>query len=209
MTRPTGSNEPHRECKITLGNHKLSHIPELKVDTKIFESRFAKGCATRTCDAACCRTGVWVDVEERNMILSKAEMVQRYMGPGQDKNPSRWFQKQEIVDKDFPSRRCVGTRVKNHRCVFLDGDGRCVLQKATIAEAAGKFDLKPFYCSAYPICIEDGTLTIDDEEVTARPQCCSPVSGGELNVFDVHAEELNYVLGTEGVQELRRLADGT
>lgn len=207
MAGPIGSNEPTRECKSVLRNHKLSYLPELKVDNNIFESRFANGCATCNCNAACCQTGVWVDVEERNMILSKAEIVQRYMGPRQDKNPKNWFEKREFVDKDYPSGRRVGTRVRNHHCVFLDGHGRCVLQKATNAEAEGKFDLKPFVCSAYPITIEDGTLMIDDEEVTGRPQCCSVVPGCELNVFDVCREELNYVLGTEGVQELRHLAD--
>ncbi len=207
MAGPIGSKEPASERNRVLRNHKLSHLPELKVDGNLFESRFARGCATFNCNASCCQTGVWVDVEERNLILSKSDIVQRHMGPGQDKNPSRWFEKREFVDKDFPSGRSVGTRVRNHHCVFLDSHGRCVLQKATIAEAEGKFDLKPFVCSAYPIAIEDGALTIDDEEVTARPQCCSVVPGGKLNVFDVCREELNYVLGAEGVQELRHLAD--
>lgn len=207
MPGPLGTHEPPKECKPVLRNHKLSHLLELKVDNDLFESRFAKGCATRNCNADCCRTGVWVDVEERNLILSKAEIVRRSMGPGQDKNPLRWFEKREFVDKDFPSGRRVGTRVRNHHCVFLDSHGRCVLQKTTIAEAEGKFDLKPFVCTAYPITIEDGTLTIDDEEVTARPQCCSVTPGGEFNVFDLCREELNYVLGAEGVQELRHLAN--
>jgi len=67
--------------------------------------------------------------------------------------------------------------------------------------------LKPFFCRAFPISLENGTLTYDNQFDT-ETQCCAPVAEGHLTVFDVCAEELEHVLGAEGAG-LRRLTRET
>jgi hypothetical protein len=140
---------------------------------------------------------------ERNRILAHAELIQRYMEPHQDKDPAGWFDDDEEVDTDFPEGRAVGTQVRTYGCVFLDSAGRCTLQKTAAAEGMGKFALKPFFCVAFPLTIEDGVLMVDNPDFTGRTQCCSTAEGGELSVFDVCEEELEFMLGEAGLNELK------
>ena len=156
------------------------------------------------CNAQCCRFGVLIDPTEQKRILDHVEIIQRQMEPHQDKNPASWFEDTEEQDLDFPSGRAVGTQVKPYGCNFLDSIGRCTLQKAAMAEGLPKFFLKPFYCVAYPLTIEDGILLMDDPDLAGRPECCSIVKDGEQTVFDVCLEELEFVLGKEGVEELKQ-----
>ena len=125
------------------------------------------------------------------------------MDPGQPRDTRRWFSRRTRTDPDFPSGRAVHTRVANGGCVFLDGDKRCVLQKAS---AAGGSRLKPFFCTAFPITIDQGLLTLDDREHRSRPECCASRRDGRLTVFDVCRLELRHTLGVAGLASLRRTA---
>ncbi len=189
-----------------LIRHKLSHLTELRVDPSIFEARFAAGCSMTQCNASCCRYGVMVDPMEKANVLAHAELIQNAMEEGMEKDPSKWFDEEEEIDLDFPSGRAVGTRTTEHGCVFLDRQGRCILQRAAVEVGMTKFALKPFFCFAFPITLDKGKLTVDDPEITGRKECCSVVPSGDLPVLEVCEEELIYVLGTEGFEELRALA---
>ena len=158
------------------------------------------------CRGNCCKYGVWVDIEESKNILAHVELIQRHMEPHQETNPQNWFEGHTVIDKDFPSGIAIGTQMRDTGCVFLDSKGRCVLQTAAVAEGLDRFALKPFFCVAYPISIENGVLLFDDEEYPDNQQCCSPVPNGSLNVFDICAEELEFTIGPEGLQELREAA---
>lgn len=186
----------------------LPHFAALAVSPRLLEGRFARGCRTDRCDATCCQSGVLVDVRERDRVLAHVALVQAVMDPDQERDPGRWFEAKERPDPDFPSGRAVGTRVADGHCVFLDRGRRCVLQRATLAAGRGDLDLKPFFCTAFPVTIVESTLTIDDADFTDRPSCCSTVPDGELTVFDVCGRELADVLGPDGVRALRALADG-
>ena len=155
------------------------------------------------CDAACCTYGVFADIRERDTILAHAAIVRKHMEPHQAKETDRWFEEREIDDRDFPSGRAIGTSAMDYGCVFLDSTGRCVLQKAAVAEGMHPYALKPFYCIAYPITVDHGELMIDKAEFADRPRCCRASAEGTLDVFDVCGEELQHVLGDEGVEELR------
>lgn len=157
------------------------------------------------CNATCCRQGVLLDVREKEKILQLADLVKKYMDPHQEQDTGRWFG-DEMEDVDFPSGRCVATEVKSYGCVFLDARGRCVLQKAALAEGMPKYSLKPFFCVTYPVTIQDGEIIIDDPDFTYRTECCSTVENGELSVFDVCREEIGFMLGEQGLKELQELA---
>jgi len=188
---------------FVLRRHHLTHIPELGVEKGFLDKNFARGCSMYHCNSQCCRHGVMIDPDEKQNILNHAEMIQRYMEPHQDKDPSSWFDDTDEVDADFPSGRALGTQMKSYGCIFLDTAGRCTLQKAAMGEGLPKFSLKPFYCVAYPLTIEDGVLVMDDPDFVGRSECCSIVPNGEQSVFDVCPEELEFVLGKEGMQELK------
>lgn len=189
-----------------LRKHKLSHIPELKIDPVLFDATFASGCSVYSCNAACCRQGVMVDITERDNIFSHAEIIQRRMETHQEKNAAAWFDSEVEHDPDFSSGLCVGTQTREYGCVFLKSGGRCVLQTLAEEEGMPEVALKPFFCFAFPVTIQSGVLTLEDPELANQPQCCSLVLGGELTVFDVCADELKFVLGSGGLQELYDLA---
>lgn len=191
--------------KNILWKHHLAHIPELKIYENIFNLRFTSGCDIKNCKGACCQWGVFADISEREKILAHTDLIRRYMEPHQEHNSQKWFENNEIADSDFPSGRAVGTQVFDYGCVFLDSAGLCTLQKACITEGINPLALKPFYCVAYPLTIENGVLMIDEVELENGLPCHIINADGILTVFEIGAAELDYVLGKEGVKELNNL----
>jgi len=189
-----------------LRKHAYSHHPELKVDDNVFSSRFAKGCSMSNCRGSCCGLGVDMDIAERERILKHVDLVQSHMDNGQERDPAKWFGEQ-TSDPDYPSGRAVATRVHNGGCVFLNKDKLCVLQIAEPHAPPGTGYLKPFFCRAFPLCIDHGALVVD--ECPDETQCCAPTDKGALTIFDICAFELEYVLGADGLNELRDLAGET
>jgi hypothetical protein len=181
---------------------RLPNLPALRVAPSLLEERFAAGCDTGRCVGRCCRSGVWLDPQDRDRVLAHADRVRQAMDPGQPRDARRWFSRRVAVDPDFPSGTAVHTRVREGRCVFLNGAGRCVLQKAS----SGHLQLKPFFCTAFPVTVVDGVLTLDDQDFRAGQPCCETTAGGPLTVFDTCGMELRHVLGAAGVSRLRLLA---
>jgi hypothetical protein len=190
------------EAKV-LRRHRLSHIPELKVNENVFRTRYKAGCSMTRCNGHCCRDGVVVELAERDRILEHVDLVQRLMDSDQVRDPQQWFD-EECEDRDAVAGRSTGTLVHNGKCVFLNKDSRCVLQMAAKEGVAG---LKPFYCFSYPICVTEGELVIDDVHCPNESACCGPAGAGELTILDLCAWELEYALGTEGLAELRAMFD--
>jgi hypothetical protein len=187
-----------------LRKHKLAHIGELTGSDEIVRARFASHCSMSKCQGTCCSDGVDLDPTERDKILHNADVLS-VMDEQQERDLAGWFT-EEFEDCDFPSGRAASTRAHNGACVFLNAQRRCVLQILEMHEPDGGL-LKPFYCTAYPICISSSLLTIDDEECAGQFHCCTATEGGNLTIFEICAFELEYVLGREGVDELRGLAD--
>ena len=189
-----------------IRNHRLSYRGPLKIDPVVFEAKFVNGCSMSNCNAACCQDGVMVDLKERDTILQHADLIKQHMEPNQERDVSKWFDPNDEEDEDFPSGRAIGTQSNERGCIFLMKDGRCVLQFVAAEEGISKHTLKPFYCFAFPVTIESGVLTIDDPDFTDRPECCSMIPGGSRSVLEVCAEEFEFVLGKEGMDELRDIA---
>jgi Fe-S-cluster containining protein len=188
-----------------LRHHRLTHVAELHVDSSLLGQRFAAGCRTSNCKAACCKGGVWVDIDERARILAHADRVQKMMDASQDHDPGHWFESTEITDPDFASRTAVGTQVVNDRCVFLDSAGRCTLHRADANESEDGPRLKPFFCRIFPITLENGVVMFDDLAAD-QTACCGVTPEGNSSIFDVCRDELQELLGPDGVEELRHLA---
>jgi Fe-S-cluster containining protein len=201
-TVDVGGFTSERDRRV-LTKHRLKYIPELRLSERLLNLRFCAGCSTSNCRAECCSGGASVDIAERDRILEQSELVRAHMDPSQEHATERWFEGWS-EDRDFPSGCATTTRTHSERCVFLNAAGRCVLQAAEGALGDGT-TLKPFYCRAFPICIDHGVLSYDDQHGLKSP-CCGPVLDGSLSIFDVCAFELEHVLGPEGATELRELA---
>jgi hypothetical protein len=184
-----------------LREHHLAHIAELHIGEEIFTSRFARSCSMASCTARCCREGVLVDVAHRDRVLSEAALIVQHMEPAQEHDPAHWFVDELDADPDFPSGVAVNTTVVNGGCVFLDSGRRCVLHLA----AASSPGLKPFYCSAFPIAVNLGRVTVETDWCPGETACCGSADDGVLTTLDVCEWELGYVLGEAGMRELRMM----
>jgi len=188
-----------------LRSNPLKQFAELKVGEDIFTTRYAKSCSMSNCRGRCCADGVELDIADRDRILEYAHLIQPHMDETQDRDPANWFQKTH-PDADFPSGECATTALKENGCNFLNKDGYCVVQVAESKAPAGFGYLKPFFCRAFPVCILGGTLCIDDEQCPDEHKCCGPVKNGPLSILDICAFELEYMVGADGLAELRQMA---
>ncbi|MHB1049649.1 MAG: DUF3109 family protein [Bacteroidota bacterium] len=186
-------------------------MPEIKIgkytiDPILFEKGFARGCGPYKCETTCCSSGVFVDPVERDVILQHKEEVKQQMDETQVKNESVWFEDRYEEDLDFPSGYSVGTEVHNDKCTFLRKDGRCSVQLVSAEKYNDPWKIKPFFCVAFPVCVEDGVLTFDDYQ-QGDATCCSVVGDTDTMLIDSCKPELEYVLGKDGYQELVRQRD--
>ena len=189
----------------TITRHKLAHLGPLRVGESMVDCRMAPGCDSNQCTSQCCGTGVYADRAERDRILAHAAEVIATMDPDQPKDPARWFDADELHDDDFPSKVAIGTQTFERGCIFLNQQGRCVLQKATLEGRVPV--LKPFYCTAFPITIDKGMLLFDVDNVEGTKSCCQPTVGASRSVLEVFPFEVDFTLGVEGVAELRAILD--
>ena len=167
-----------------LHNHLLTQFAELMVGDDVFNTRYEEGCSMYNCRGRCCADGVDLDIVERDRILEYAHLVQPHMDEIQDRNPQNWFEKKTRPDEDFPSGECTTTALLENGCVFLKKDGDCVLHIAELHVPKGTGNLKPFFCRAFPVCILDSTLCVDDGQCPDEHQCCGPRKNGPLAILD-------------------------
>ncbi len=170
-------------------------INGIKIDPIIFTFTFSCKCT-----GECCWYGVYTDIKEHNHILNVKEKIISIMDETQTKNISKWFEPPE-KDEDFESGIAVGTEIYHGKCVFLDQNGLCSLQKLAEVEGEYKWKYKPLYCILFPLTIFEGALTVDDEHID-RLKTCNMNPMASTTIFEACKEELKYFLGKEGFAEL-------
>ncbi len=175
-------------------------INGLLIDPAIFSQPFVKACDVCICAGECCYYGVYTDKSEYEMIISAKEKIIGYLDDSQTKDVNEWFEEPEH-DNDFPSGIAVGTEVYNGKCVFLDKQGFCTLQKMAMLEGEYKWKYKPLYCILFPLVISEGVLTFDDEHLD-RMHYCNKSENQVSTIFECTKNELRHLLGKEGFEEL-------
>jgi Fe-S-cluster containining protein len=179
--------------------------PVPSLDASVAGTRYAAGATTRNCDGHCCASGVSVDLTERDRILAHATLIEAAMDAAEGRDPARWFDAQIREDADFPSGHAVRTGLRKGACVFLDARKRCVLH--AFSDATGLV-LKPFFCRAFPMTIEQGIAVLDPDAALRPLACCGIAAGGPSNVLEVCPDEMRLVLGPDGVADLQRQLAG-
>ncbi|MDP4115627.1 MAG: DUF3109 family protein [Bacteroidota bacterium] len=179
-----------------MDNENVKVINGLKIDPKIFTFPF--NCM---CGGECCNYGVYTDLKENQYILTLKDEIIPLMDETQPKEIDKWFEQPE-EDEDFKSGIAVGTEVFNGKCVFLDCNGLCTLQKLANLKNEYKWKYKPMYCVLFPLTIYEGALTIDDDHINRLHICNKQENNFNRTIFEACHEELVYLLGIEGYQEL-------
>jgi hypothetical protein len=88
----------------------------------------------------------------------------------------------------------------------LDKNGLCTLQKLALKEGEFKWKYKPLYCILFPLTIYDGVLTIDTDHLERIPYC-NLDSNTKLTIYEACIEELKFILGSDGFNELVKYRD--
>ena len=120
-----------------------------------------KICELAECRATCCHDGVFLEPEEREVIAevveSHAERLAEYGW-----QPPEIFQRMEggrwksVTLPDESPGASFPAHFPKTRCVFLDTERRCVLQRLAIDEGHHPWFWKPVSCWMHPILLKPG-----------------------------------------------------
>lgn len=173
-------------------------INGIKIDPIIFKFKFTCFCV----GGECCNYGVYTDYKEFEKVISLKDEIIENMDESQSKNVEEWFEAPE-EDDDFESGVAVGTNIINDKCTFLDKHGLCTLQKLSLSKGLHKWAYKPIYCVLFPLVVYQGILTVDDEHID-RLTSCNRNPDSNNTIFDSCKEELQYLLGEVGFEQLEK-----
>ncbi|MBT8044160.1 MAG: DUF3109 family protein [Verrucomicrobiae bacterium] len=136
-------------------------LREALIDHESFDQK-VKACELERCRATCCHDGVYLSDEEaegvRAMVNEHAEQLAGYgltlpddpvvetRGGRSVKTATRNADQGELAD-DFPEH------FPKTRCVFLDREGRCGIQRLSVEQGRHQWFDKPLTCWIHPILI--------------------------------------------------------
>ena len=183
-----------------MGNKFEKKINGIYIDPLIFTHKFVKACDVCICSGECCYYGVYTDKKEFEKIMSIKERIIQSMDDSQTKDFQKWFEEPE-EDPDFESGVAVGTEVHNGKCAFLDKNGYCTLQRIAMENGEFKWKYKPLYCILFPLVIDEGVLTVDDDHLDRMHYCNKP-QNQVSTIFDCTKEELRFFFGEKFYEEL-------
>ncbi len=182
----------------------MNNINKFKIDEILFEKGFSKSCSPVNCETSCCKSGVYLDPTDKEKIMPYISEIKNYMDETQSKDENLWFDETKEVDSDFPSGYSISTRVINDKCALLRNDGKCSLQVFGKESGLGSWAIKPHFCIAFPITVENGILTFDDYR-QGETKCCSIINDKNESLVKSCNKELIFVLGEDGYKDLLQM----
>lgn len=134
------------------------------VDTDIFEMTYYMHCMDCTfCNDQCCEWGADIDMLNVNRILKHKHGLEEFTGIKADK----WFDDTvKKWDHEYPGNDYTRTAYEKEKgyCIFLDTKKRgCMLHSFALSNGMDFHELKPFFCSMFPVTYMEGVLLIPDE----------------------------------------------
>ena len=172
------------------------------IDPLLFTHKFVKSCDVCICSGECCYYGVYTDKLEYEKIIQMKDRIIQSMDDSQTKEVNKWFEPPE-EDEDFESGVAVGTELYNGKCVFLDKQGYCTLQKIAMEDGLDKWKYKPLYCILFPVVIYEGAITVDTDHL-GRMHYCNKEVNQTSTIYDTCKSELKFLLGDKGFKELEK-----
>jgi hypothetical protein len=176
----------------------------IRVKPEVLRKEAIRPCAGSNCKAACCSGGVWLKEGEDQRIMEWAATVKDCL-PADRHDDSKWFVTRDIEvgtttveDPERPGNSC---------CVFLRPDRRCSLHVVSREKNLGWPGIKPYYCTIYPLYIEDNVLMMDDN-TAFEPDCGSShkIASNALAMYEIYRDEALLILGEAGYRELQEKA---
>ncbi|MGC4016226.1 MAG: hypothetical protein QM755_17145 [Luteolibacter sp.] len=206
-------------------------VREARVDHEAFGMPL-KVCELAECRATCCHDGVFLEPEEREVI---GEVVaahrERLADYGwqlpeifQQMADGRW---KSVTLPDESPATSFPSHFPKTRCVFLDAEHRCVLQRLAMDEERHPWFWKPISCWMHPIILKPGrrgerpvlTLATPENDPAAHPgypgfsaftPCGMPCKEGgpARRTLGAELELLGGLAGRDVCGELSAVAEG-
>ncbi len=170
------------------------------VDTEIFTRNYFMHCMQCTfCNDQCCSYGADIDMQNVNRILEHKEGLEKFMGVSSEK----WFYaKKRKWDHEYPGNYYTRT-TKKKNCIFLNTEGRgCMLHSYALQNDIDYHNLKPFFCTVFPVTFFEGVFVMP-EEIEDKSLACL---GNGPTLFQGARDEIKYYFGDEIIAELDTIA---
>jgi Fe-S-cluster containining protein len=173
------------------------------VAPRIFTLTYYQPCMECSfCNDQCCSYGVAVDLPNRVRIAGHAAGIRPYTA-GEQRD---WWVTDVCDDDDFPGGHAIDTKVVGRGCAFLRPDGRgCGIHAYCLERGMDYHDLKPIYCSLFPLTV-DASYLVPSCEVDEKSLVC--VDHG-ATIYRGSRPELLHYFGEELVRELDALEQRT
>lgn len=169
------------------------------VDTDIFEYTYFMKCMECTfCKDQCCEWGADIDMQNVERVMKYKDELEQFTGITSEK----WFDESEKKwDAEYPGGDYMRTTYDEEKdyCIFLNTKGRgCMLHSFALHKGIDYHEIKPFFCSMFPVTYMDGVL-MTPEEIDENLTACL---GEGPTLYQGSRDELKYYFGEGLVAEL-------
>ena len=169
------------------------------VDTDIFDYTYYMKCMDCSfCGDQCCSYGADIDMINVNRIMNHADELEKFTGI----NRSKWFDENEKAwDHEYPGHDYIRTTYVKEKdaCIFLTKPGRgCMLHGFALSKGMDYHDLKPFFCTLFPVTYNEGVLCTPEEIDEGSLACL----GDGPTLYQGSRDEIKYYFGENLVAEL-------
>ena len=181
----------------------LQGVPQIhSVETDIFDLTYFMHCMSCTfCKDQCCEWGADIDMQNVDRIMKYEPELEEFTGIKSEK----WIDMSEKKwDAEYPGGDYARTTYDEEKdyCIFLNSKSRgCMLHSFALHKGIDYHEIKPFFCSMFPVTYYEGVL-LTPEEIDEKLTACL---GDGPTLYQGAREEILYYFGDEIVAELDEL----
>ncbi|HMT12861.1 MAG TPA: DUF3109 family protein [Ignavibacteria bacterium] len=191
------------EIKLKNSYPSIHKLPVIHgVDTDIFEvTYFMKCMECNFCKDQCCEWGADIDMQNVERLMKYKDELEQFTGIESDK----WFDESEKgTDYEYPGNEYMRTMFDEEKdaCIFLNTKSRgCMIHSFALSKGIDYHEIKPTFCSLFPVTYMDGILMTPEEIDEGLTACL----GEGPTLYQGSRDELLYYFGEGLVAELDAL----
>lgn len=169
------------------------------VETDIFDVTYFMKCMECTfCKDQCCEWGADIDMQNVKRLMKYKDELEKFTGIPSD----QWFDESEqAIDYEYPGHEYMRTRFdkeKDH-CVFLNiKDRGCLIHSFCLTNNIDYHEIKPTFCSLFPVTYMDGVLMTPEEIDEGLTACL----GAGPTLYEGSRDEIKFYFGDGLVAEM-------
>lgn len=169
------------------------------VETDIFDLTYFMKCMECTfCKDQCCEWGADIDMQNVARVMKYKDELEAFTGIKSE----RWFDESEKgTDYEYPGHDYMRTTFDEEKdyCIFLNTQSRgCMLHSFALNKGMDYHEIKPFFCSLFPVTYMDGVLMTPEEIDEGLTACL----GQGPTLYQGSRDELLHYFGPGLVAEM-------